>query len=121
MFLIESESQLCLPCQNIIINPLLCMSRKNNNTGLNLQCTKKKKFGDYCGIHSKSFKILRIDELLNYKDLKTSKPRKQSIYPEFKKLKLNELKALCKENNLQIFGKKKDIIQQLEYYYELKV
>ena len=58
---------------NIIINPDLCMSRKNNKSDLHIQCTNKKKIGDYCGIHCKSKNVQRIDQLLETKQNNTNK------------------------------------------------
>lgn len=49
---------------NVVVNPANCMSRKNKNTGLHLQCPYKKKDGDYCKIHSKMANIMRIDQPL---------------------------------------------------------
>jgi hypothetical protein len=49
---------------NIIIDKTKCMSRKNKNNGLHVQCPNSKKNGDYCLIHGKSKKIFRIDQPL---------------------------------------------------------
>jgi hypothetical protein len=44
------------------IDTCKCLSRRNKSTGIYLQCTKIKKDGDFCGIHSKSKDILRVDQ-----------------------------------------------------------
>ena len=44
-----------------MIDKTKCMSRKNKHRGINLQCSNKKKYGDYCGIHYKCNNIFRID------------------------------------------------------------
>lgn len=49
---------------NVVINPNNCMSRKNRKDAFHLQCTNKKKFGDYCGIHHKSSTLIRIDQAI---------------------------------------------------------
>lgn len=55
-------------------NNIQCMARKNMKDGVNLQCSYKRKFGDYCGFHKT--KRLRIDEPLplNYKTYLKSLP-----------------------------------------------
>ena len=47
---------------SIVIDKSKCMARKNLKEGLYCQCKNKKKIGDFCGIHNKSNKRLRIDE-----------------------------------------------------------
>ena len=57
------DSNLQLPSiDHIVIDPLKCMSRKNQHSGINLQCKYKKKNGDYCNVHYKMSKIYRIDQ-----------------------------------------------------------
>ena len=50
---------------DILINTSKCMARKNLKDGINCQCKNNKKLGDYCGIHYKSKKRIRIDEEIN--------------------------------------------------------
>ena len=50
---------------DILINTSKCMARKNLKDGINCQCNNNKKLGDYCGIHYKSKKRIRIDEEIN--------------------------------------------------------
>lgn len=44
------------------INAYNCMSRKNKTSGAHIQCSYKKKIGDYCGIHGKQNFVYRIDQ-----------------------------------------------------------
>lgn len=70
--------------------PTLCMARKNLGNGINTQCSYRRKFDDYCGIHRKY--RFRIDEPLpnnyknNYKTLKTLSDK-----PKILKYKLNSI------------------------------
>lgn len=56
-------------------NDNLCMARKNTGDGVNMQCSYKRKHGQYCGFHKD--KRLRIDEPLpsNYKTYLKNLPK----------------------------------------------
>ena len=113
-----------------IIDNSLCMSIKNKYS--KLQCNHLKKFGDYCGVHSKCKNITRIDDIinnstltensennkfnlnqgLNVKTISTedSSNKSDSEYNEDKinfetineNMKINEIRKFIKDNNLNI-------------------
>ncbi len=50
-----------------IINPNKCIARKNMTSGINIQCTCKRKYGEFCGRHyrNKNRESYRIDKPLS--------------------------------------------------------
>ena len=111
----------------IVINPNLCMSRKNTTEiGKNIQCPHKRKYGEYCGKHrnNKNGKRVRIDseqnkiiiepKLSHYKNLLNKNPINNKISYNFiesttsqdnknlkdqNDIKLNKANKLDKYNN----------------------
>ena len=112
-----------------IIDNSLCMSVKNKNS--KIQCNHSKKFGDYCGIHSKCKNIIRIDNIitsctfienieekksnlnmgLNLKTITTEDFDKSDFEYNKDKInfdsindntKINEIRKFIKDNNLNI-------------------
>jgi len=41
-----------------------CICRKNKTSSIHLQCDKKKKFGDYCGLHFNKKNIILCNQEL---------------------------------------------------------
>lgn len=115
--------------QNVKIDSTLCMCRKNLKDGIHLQCSNKKKKGDYCGIHSKCKQIFRIDQELEKKNIiknnnkyflnkinisKYTKKKELIEYafeqnikiPDLNQLKKNDIyKIICEFNNITNFYK----------------
>ena len=48
----------------LVLNPAQCYSIKSKRE-LYLECPHKKKLGDYCGVHTRSNKVIRIDDILS--------------------------------------------------------
>lgn len=108
-----------------------CMARKNLTTLINVQCSYKQKYGDYCGIHKN--KRLRIDEPLtpNLSNKNSSKPFKMGKLKEGKLLTIDDyhrslhkvalsrdLKYTLNYYKLSTVGCKTDLITRLGHYFK---
>jgi hypothetical protein len=125
------------------------MARKNLSGNINLQCSYKRKYGEYCGVHKNN--RLRIDETLpsKYKNYAKNTDTLDVIKKPALKLKNNlnilskessrlitmndfqrgfHLKSLVKdlryslaEYKLSIIGKKEDLVNRLSEYFSILV
>lgn len=99
----------------IVINPNLCMSRKNTTeSGKNLQCPNKRKYGEYCGKHrnNKNGKRVRIDseqnkiiiepKLSHYKNLLNNNPINNKISNNFIESTSQDNKNLKYQNDINL-------------------
>ena len=103
------------------IDTYKCLCRQNKSFGIYTQCSKTKKEGDFCSLHSKSKEILRVDEELpdKYKKfikLKDFMEKKQKV---FNKTTILELINTCRIHNFPSPGtkNKKELIKYCEKYF----
>jgi hypothetical protein len=97
------------------IDTCKCLSRKNKSNGIYLQCSRQKKDGDFCGIHSKSKEILRVDKelpqkYLKYLELSNFLKKREKI---FSKVSILELINTHKYYNVPLpkSNKKDDLVE----------
>lgn len=103
------------------IDTCKCLSRKNKSTGIYEQCSKHKKDGDFCGTHSKSKEILRVDHELPSKYLKHLELSNFSKYGEkiFNKVSILELINTHIKYNIPLpkSVKKNDLVDSCLSYF----
>ena len=103
------------------IDTYKCLCRKNKSFGIYTQCSKIKKEGDFCSLHSKSKEILRVDEELPDKYKKFIKlqdfmEKKQKV---FNKTNILQLINTCKNYNFPspLTKNKQELINYCEKYF----
>ena len=115
---------------SVEFNPEQCMSRKNLKEGLLIQCSYKRKYGDFCGYHrhNKNNKRFRIDEPLppdfKYKRIKTNSPilitfKSYLKNQNLKKFKVNDLRFSLEQYKLKKKGKKQELISRLKKFFDI--
>lgn len=117
---------------NIQLNSNNCICRKNKTSGLFLQCSNKKKFGNYCGKHQKNNWKLRVDENIDtvtlkfyHSYLKKSQEQNEDYitfddYVNNKSLSYtcDKLKRTLDKLNLPKTGKKSKLQENLKTYFD---